>query len=211
MEAVAKDVERFCIFEDDLPRSGGRWPEYAATMILCFDRWENDMAIGSLWTFFQSTPIPFHGLDNLLFIMDAMMDQAEQPMPWMARRHIKEQTRPHSGRRPQFQNPDLYPSARYHAGSAACGRQSRGMFSQWPGTAVSPSGNYKTSICSWTYGIGTCVIWERLYLPSAMQETVRNCLPNGIVKPIFPLPLKPFPTAARKRSGGSVKKATAGR
>lgn len=33
------------------------------------------------------------------------MDQAEQPMPWMARRHIKEQTRPHSGRRPQFQNP----------------------------------------------------------------------------------------------------------
>ena len=104
LEAVAKDVERFCIFEDDLPRSGGRWPEYAATMILCFDRWENDMAIGSLWTFFQSTPIPFHGLDNLLFIMDAMMDQAEQPMPWMARRHIKEQTRPHSDRRTQIQN-----------------------------------------------------------------------------------------------------------
>lgn len=73
-------------------------------MILCFDRWEDDIAIGSLWTFFQSTPIPFHGLDNLLFIMDAMMDQAEQPMPWMARRHIKEQARPHSGRRPQLQN-----------------------------------------------------------------------------------------------------------
>lgn len=104
MEAVAKDIERFCIFEDDLPRSGGRWPEYAATMILCFDQWENDMAIGSLWTFFQSTPIPFHGLDNLLFIMDAMMDQAEQPMPWMARRHIKEQARPHSDRRTQIQN-----------------------------------------------------------------------------------------------------------
>lgn len=104
MEAVAKDVERFCIFEDDLPRSGGRWPEYAATMILCFDRWENDMAIGSLWTFFQSTPIPFHGLDNVLFIMDAMMDQAEQPMPWMARRHIKEQVRPQPDRRTQIQN-----------------------------------------------------------------------------------------------------------
>lgn len=104
LDAVAKDVERFCIFEDDLPRSGGRWPEYAATMILCFDQWENDMAIGSLWTFFQSTPIPFHGLDNLLFIMDAMMDQAEQPMPWMARRHIKEQARPHSDRRTQIQN-----------------------------------------------------------------------------------------------------------
>lgn len=105
MEAVAKDVERFCIFEDDLPRSGDRWPEYAATMILCFDRWEDDIAIGSLWTFFQSTPIPFHGLDNLLFIMDAMMDQAEQPMPWMTRRHIKEQARPHSDRRTQIQNP----------------------------------------------------------------------------------------------------------
>ena len=105
LDAVAKDVERFCIFEDDLPRSGGRWPEYAAPMILCFDRWDSDMAIGSLWTFFQSTPIPFHGLDNLLFIMDAMMDQAEQPMPWMARRHIKEQTRPHSGRMPPLQNP----------------------------------------------------------------------------------------------------------
>lgn len=73
-------------------------------MILCFDRWENDMAIGSLWTFFQSTPIPFHGLDNLLFIMDAMKDQAEQPMSWMARRHIKEQARPHSDRRTQIQN-----------------------------------------------------------------------------------------------------------
>lgn len=104
MEAVAKDVERFCIFENDLPRSGGRWPEYAATMILCFDRWENDMAIGSLWTFFQSTPIPFHGLDNLLFIMDAMMDQAEQPMSWMERRHIKERARPHPDRRTQIQN-----------------------------------------------------------------------------------------------------------
>lgn len=104
MEAVAKDAERFCIFEDDLPRSGGRWPEYAATMILCFDRWEDDMSIGSLWTFFQSTPIPFHGLDNLLFIMDAMMDQAKQPMPWMARRHIKEQARPNSDRRTQIQN-----------------------------------------------------------------------------------------------------------
>ncbi|MGI5930862.1 hypothetical protein [Pseudoflavonifractor sp.] len=99
MEAVAKDVERFCIFEDDLPRSGGRWPEYAATMILCFDQWENDMAIGSLWTFFRSAPIPFRGLDNLLFIMDAMMDETEQPMPWMERRHIKEQARPHLNRR----------------------------------------------------------------------------------------------------------------
>lgn len=99
LEAVAKDVERFCIFEDDLPRSGGRWPEYAATMILCFDQWENDMAIGSLWTFFRSAPIPFRGLDNLLFIMDAMMDETEQPMPWMERRHIKEQARPHLNRR----------------------------------------------------------------------------------------------------------------
>ena len=105
METVAKDVERFCIFEDDLPRSGGLWPEYAATMILCFDRWVNDMAVGSLWTFFQSAPIPFRGLDNLLFIMDAMMDQAEQPISWMARRHIKEQRRLHSGRRAQIQKP----------------------------------------------------------------------------------------------------------
>lgn len=32
------------------------------------------------------------------------MDQAEQPMPWMARRHIKEQARPHSDRRTQIQN-----------------------------------------------------------------------------------------------------------
>lgn len=97
LNAVVKDIEQFCIFEDDLPRSGGRWPEYAATMILCFDQWENDMAVGRLWTFFRSTSIPFHGLDNLLFIMDAMMDQVEQPMPWMARRHVKESTNPYSG------------------------------------------------------------------------------------------------------------------
>ena len=99
MEAVAKEIEQFCILEDDLPRNGGRWPEYASTMILCFDQWENDVAVGSLWTFFRSTPIPFRGLDHLLFIMDALMDQAEQPIPWMEQRHIKEQVKPHPNRR----------------------------------------------------------------------------------------------------------------
>lgn len=39
-----------------------------------------------------------------------------------------------------------------------------------------------------------------------MRKAVQNCLPNGIVRPIFPLPLKPFPTEARKRCGGSVKR-----
>lgn len=28
-----------CILEDDIPRDGGKWPEYASTMLLCFDGW----------------------------------------------------------------------------------------------------------------------------------------------------------------------------
>lgn len=99
MEAVAREIEQFCSFEDDLPRSGGLWPEYAATMLLYVHQCKNDMAVGSLWTFFRPAPIPFHRLDHLLFIMDALIDQAEQTMPWMERRHIKGQEKSHSNRR----------------------------------------------------------------------------------------------------------------
>lgn len=99
MEPVEKIIEKFCIFEDNLPRDGGRWPEYASTMILCFDRLENDIPDGYLWTFYQSAPIAFHGLDNLVSIMDDVMDQAQQPMPWAAHRHIKTQAVPHPDRK----------------------------------------------------------------------------------------------------------------
>lgn len=159
MEAVAKDVERFCIFENDLPCSGGRWPEYAATMILCFDQWENDMAIGSLRTFLN---LPrFHFTGWITCFLSWMHDgsggaanaldgeAAHQGAGKAALRQKNSDPKPLVIQaRPAVHGirPDLYPSARYHAGSAACGRQSRGMFSQWPGTAVSPAGNYKSSI-----------------------------------------------------------------
>ena len=99
MNTAQNEMKKFCIFEDDLPRDGGHWPEYAATMFLCFDRWENDVAFGSLWTFFRAEPVPFQGLDQLLFIMDAVMDAAEQPGPWMSRRHVGEQKEPHPASR----------------------------------------------------------------------------------------------------------------
>lgn len=80
----------FCILEDEIPRNGGRWPEYAATMLLCFDGWESGVAVGQLWTFYFKEPRPFLGLDSLLFKMEAVMDEAGQPTSWCRLRRLPE-------------------------------------------------------------------------------------------------------------------------
>ena len=81
----------FCILENDITRNGGRWPEYASTiMLLSFDGWQGGVAVGQLWTFYFKEPRPFLGLDGLLFKMEAVMDEAGQPTPWCRRRRLPE-------------------------------------------------------------------------------------------------------------------------
>lgn len=47
-----------------------------ATMLLCFDKLEDGVASGRLWSSCSEEVRPFHGLDNLLLTMEDMMDEA---------------------------------------------------------------------------------------------------------------------------------------
>ena len=76
------------ILEDEIPRDGGKWPEYASTMLLCFDGWEGSVATGRLFTFYSGEPHAFCDLGDLLLAMDAVMDNAGQPDAWCELRHL---------------------------------------------------------------------------------------------------------------------------
>ena len=76
------------IREDDIPRDGGLWPEYAATMLICFSGWEEGVASGELWSFYFRNPRPFRGLDQLLFQMESVMNEVGQPMSWCEERSL---------------------------------------------------------------------------------------------------------------------------
>ena len=55
------------IAEDDIPRDGSRWPEYANTMMICIDSFENGLANGRLHNFY------FEETDSFFsFIIDLM-------------------------------------------------------------------------------------------------------------------------------------------
>lgn len=70
------------IMEDDISRDGGMWPEYAATMFICVSGIRNGRIYGKLWTFYFKKSRPFRGLDQLLFVMEDIMDEAGQPEAW---------------------------------------------------------------------------------------------------------------------------------
>ena len=48
----------------------------AATILLCFDKWEGGVASGRLWSSCCGKVRSFHGLDGLLLTMEDMMDEA---------------------------------------------------------------------------------------------------------------------------------------
>lgn len=75
------------IMEDDIPRDGGMWPEYAATMLICVSAIKNGRICGKLWTFYYKRPRLFRGLDELLFVMEDVMDKAGQPAAWCKTRN----------------------------------------------------------------------------------------------------------------------------
>lgn len=51
-----------------------------ATMLLCFDKLEDGVASGRLWSSGCEEVRPFHGLDDLLLTMEAMMDEAGEQL-----------------------------------------------------------------------------------------------------------------------------------
>lgn len=68
--------------KEDPPRGGGIWPEYAATMLICFSGMEGGTPYGRLWSFCYREPVPFKGLDQLLLVMNELMDRAGYPEAW---------------------------------------------------------------------------------------------------------------------------------
>ena len=67
------------IAEDDIPRDGGRWPEYANTMMICIDSFENGLASGRLHNFYFEETNTFSSLDQLLFSLENVMEKANMP------------------------------------------------------------------------------------------------------------------------------------
>lgn len=65
------------IAEDDTPRDGGRWPEYASTMVICVDSYENGLAGGRLHNFCFREPDSFASLDQLVFALEGVLERAQ--------------------------------------------------------------------------------------------------------------------------------------
>lgn len=74
---VPETVLPKAIMTDDLPRNGGLWPEYAHTLFLCVDRYENGLAEGRLHGFCVPEPRLFLSLDQMLFQLDDYMEQTQ--------------------------------------------------------------------------------------------------------------------------------------
>lgn len=67
------------IAEDDIPRDGHRWPEYANTMMICIDSFENGLANGRLHNYYFEEIDYFSSLDQLLFSLENVMEKANMP------------------------------------------------------------------------------------------------------------------------------------
>lgn len=65
------------IAEDETPRDGGRWPEYASTMVICVDSYENGLASGRLHNFCFREPDSFASLDQLVFALEGVLERAQ--------------------------------------------------------------------------------------------------------------------------------------
>lgn len=65
------------IAEDDTTRDGGRWPEYASTMMICVDSYENGLASGRLHNFCFREPDSFASLDQLVFALEGVVERSQ--------------------------------------------------------------------------------------------------------------------------------------
>jgi len=67
------------IAEDAIPRNGGLWPEYAHTLKICVDSFDEQLAVGALYTYYFENAWDFHSLDQLLFAMESVTQLAAHP------------------------------------------------------------------------------------------------------------------------------------
>ena len=71
------------ILEDDMPRVGGRLPEYAHTITVCIDSFDDGLVSGRLYNFYCTDVSTFKSLDQLIFAMEDLMDKVHHPAAWM--------------------------------------------------------------------------------------------------------------------------------
>lgn len=74
--------------ENDIPRQCGPWPEFATTMTICVDSFDNELANGRLHNFCFENEIPFLSLDQLLFGLEEIMNRADMPQRYAEMRTI---------------------------------------------------------------------------------------------------------------------------
>lgn len=108
------------IAEDDIPRNGGRWPEYANTMMICIDSFESGLARGRLHNFYFEKADDFFSLDQLLFSLEDVMEKANMPQAAYALRKPipmrvkKSKSRCKAVVPPELDNPTLERSYPYY-------------------------------------------------------------------------------------------------
>lgn len=81
------------IQEDQIPRDGGLWPEYAHTLVVCLDRLEDGLAEGRIYCYCNPKECPFRGLDQLLFTIEDLLDESDLVQPWSMLRSLKAERR----------------------------------------------------------------------------------------------------------------------
>lgn len=81
-------------------QEGGLWTDRASTLLVCFSAWENGVVCGELWSFYEQQPRLFRGLDQLLFNVEAALDEAGQQAAWFSPREAVPSRRVHSSTPP---------------------------------------------------------------------------------------------------------------
>ena len=76
------------IQEDEIPRSGGRWPEYAHTLIVCVDHFENGLAQGRIYSYCLPEERPFRSLDQMLFTLEDLINKCGLAQSWNGPRSL---------------------------------------------------------------------------------------------------------------------------
>ena len=74
------EIDKFIIMEDDIPRDGGRYPEYTYTILIGLQSFAGGIARGYVKSFHVEKLLFFRGLDQMIFIMEDIMDAVGVPM-----------------------------------------------------------------------------------------------------------------------------------
>lgn len=96
---VREQLDARYLAEDDLPRDGGRYPEYSYTATICVDSFENRFAKGRLYSFLLPNPKKFYSLDQLIFTLIDFLDETGLVAPWTVPRKLNCEKSRGAGRR----------------------------------------------------------------------------------------------------------------